>query len=99
MLVPEFPPFMLDVCELVDSLAESPKYVATRIEHEPEAPARSYRNWILQFGKPEGPVLLRPTAVRGTAGVDERLLFWQSDIWVVLRLQPRQDNSQSCGSG
>jgi hypothetical protein len=31
-LLPEFPPFMLDMIEVVDSLAESPKCVATRNE-------------------------------------------------------------------
>jgi hypothetical protein len=67
-LVSEFPAFTLDVREVVDSLMESPKCVATRIEQEPEAPARSYRNWILQFGKSEGPILSGPIAVRGAIG-------------------------------
>jgi hypothetical protein len=38
-LVSEFPFFMLDVREVVDSPAESPKCVGTQIEQEPEAPA------------------------------------------------------------
>jgi hypothetical protein len=33
-LVPEFSPFMLDVCEVVDSPAELPKCVTTQIEQE-----------------------------------------------------------------
>jgi hypothetical protein len=40
----------------------------TRNVHESEAPAQSYRNWIVRFGKPDGPVLSIPTTVRGTAG-------------------------------
>jgi hypothetical protein len=37
-LLPEFPPFMLDVLEVVDSPAESPKCVRTQNEQELEAP-------------------------------------------------------------
>jgi hypothetical protein len=33
-LVPEFSPFMLDVHEVVESPAESPKCVCTQIGHE-----------------------------------------------------------------
>jgi hypothetical protein len=36
-LLSEFPPFMIDVLEVVDSSAESPKCVATQIGQEPEA--------------------------------------------------------------
>jgi hypothetical protein len=38
-LVLEFPPFMLDMLEVVDSLAESLKCVYTQNEQESEAPA------------------------------------------------------------
>jgi hypothetical protein len=38
-LWPEFPPFMREVLEVVDSPAESPKFVATRNEQRLEAPA------------------------------------------------------------
>jgi hypothetical protein len=40
-------------------------FVATRIEHELEAPARGYRNQTIQFGKSDSPLLAGPTAVRG----------------------------------
>jgi hypothetical protein len=64
----EFPPFILDVLEVVDFPAESPKYVATRIGQEPEVPAQNRKNWIVQFGKPDGPILSISMAVRGTVG-------------------------------
>jgi hypothetical protein len=41
LLLPEFPPFMLDVLEVVDSPAESPKCVCTQNEHEPKSPAQN----------------------------------------------------------
>jgi hypothetical protein len=64
-----FPPFMLDVLEVVDSPAELLKCVATRIEHEPEAPDRNSRNRTTWFLELDSPVLSRPAAVRGTAGL------------------------------
>jgi hypothetical protein len=67
-LLPEFLPFMFDELEVVDSLAESPKCVATQMRQEPEAPGRNYRNWTVRFGKLDSPVLSIPTAVRGAAG-------------------------------
>jgi hypothetical protein len=48
-LWPEFPPFMLDVLEVVNYPAESPKCVDTQNEHEPEAPAQNSKNRIVQF--------------------------------------------------
>jgi hypothetical protein len=39
--LPEFPPFMLDVLELVDSPVESPKCVCTQNKQELEAPAQN----------------------------------------------------------
>jgi hypothetical protein len=68
-LLPEFPPFMLDVLEVVDSSAESQKCVHTWNKQRPEAPAQSYRNWTIRLGKLEGPVLSGPTAIRGTTGL------------------------------
>jgi hypothetical protein len=68
LLVLEFPPLMLNVLEIVNSPAESPKCITTQIEHELEAPARSCRNRIARSRKPDGTVLLGPTVVRGTAG-------------------------------
>jgi hypothetical protein len=42
---------------------------ATRNEQEPKAPARNCKNWTVGFGKPNGPVLSGPTAVRGPVGL------------------------------
>jgi hypothetical protein len=67
-LVPEFPPFMLDVREVVDYLVESPKCVGTRIEHKMAAPAQNCRNRTVQFGKPDDLILSGPKAIRGTGG-------------------------------
>jgi hypothetical protein len=68
LLLSEFPPFMLDVLEVVDSLTESPNCVITRIRQAPEAPDQNCRNRTIRFGKPDGPVLSILTAVRGAAG-------------------------------
>jgi hypothetical protein len=65
LLLSEFPLFIFDVLEVVDSPAESPKCVATRIEQEPEAPNQNCRNRTARFGKSDGPVL-SILAVRGT---------------------------------
>jgi hypothetical protein len=67
-LLPEFPPFMLHVLEVVTSPTESPKCVSTRNEQEPKASARKKKNQIVWFGEPDGPVLSILTTVRGTTG-------------------------------
>jgi hypothetical protein len=64
-LVPEFPPFMLDVLEVVDSPMELPKCVCTQNKQESEAPAQSKENWTIQFQELDSPVLSRPMTVRG----------------------------------
>jgi hypothetical protein len=74
-LVPEFPPSMLDVLEVVDSLAKSPKCVCTGNEQELEASARNNANQMLQFGKLECSVSSGPTVVRGTIGSSEGALL------------------------
>jgi hypothetical protein len=74
-LVLEFSPFMLDVHEVVDSPAESAKFVYTQNEQEPEALARNLANQILQFGKLVDPVSLGLVAVRGTVGFSEGVLL------------------------
>jgi hypothetical protein len=56
-LLPEFPPFMIDMLEVVDSLAESPKCVLTQNEQESEAPTRNWANQIVRSGKPNNPIL------------------------------------------
>jgi hypothetical protein len=56
-LFPEFPSFILDVLEVVDSPTESSKYVHIRNEQKLDAP----------ICKPEGSVLSGPTAVSGAA--------------------------------
>jgi hypothetical protein len=68
-LRPESPPFVLDVLEVVDSPAESQKCVATRIKHEPEAPAQNSINQTVRFLESDSPVLSGPMAVRGTVGL------------------------------
>jgi hypothetical protein len=68
-LWPEFLPFMLNVLEVVDSPAESPKCDATRNKQRPEAPTRNSRNQTVRFQETDGPVLSRPMVVRGTAGL------------------------------
>jgi hypothetical protein len=46
-LWPEFPPFMLDMLEVVNSPARSPKYVYTRIGQESKAPVQNRENRTL----------------------------------------------------
>jgi hypothetical protein len=58
---------MLDMLKVADSSAESSKCVVTQIGQEPEAPARNRKNQTARFGKPDGPILSIPTAVRGAA--------------------------------
>jgi hypothetical protein len=60
---------MLDVLEVVNSPLGSPKCVATQNEQESKALVRNCRNQTIRFGKPDPPILLGPTAVRGTAGL------------------------------
>jgi hypothetical protein len=62
-------PFMLDMREVVDSPAESPKSIDTRIKQEAEAPARNYRNQTVRFHELDGLILSGPTAIRGVAGL------------------------------
>jgi hypothetical protein len=57
------------VLEVVDSPVELQKCAATRNEQRPEAPAQNSRNWTVRFQEPDGPVLSRPTTVRGAAGL------------------------------
>jgi hypothetical protein len=77
---------MLDVLEVVDSPAESPKCVATQNEQRPKAPARNSRNQTIRFQEPDGPVLLGPTAVGGIGEV----LLQPSNVWMVERHEPQQ---------
>jgi hypothetical protein len=48
-LFSEFPPFMVDVSEVVDSPVESPKCVATQNKQEPKALAQNCKNRTIQF--------------------------------------------------
>jgi hypothetical protein len=48
--------------------------LAHELNRELEAPAQNCRHWMLQFGKPEGPVLSFLIADMGTAGVHEGAL-------------------------
>jgi hypothetical protein len=72
-----FPPFMLNVLELVNSPAEPSKCVVTRIKQEPEAPAQNRKNQTVRFGKPDGLVLSIPMAGRGAT--DTRRGSFSSD--------------------
>jgi hypothetical protein len=56
-----FPPFMLDVLEVVDSPAESQKMCCHMNRTGAESPCSKQEN-------PDGPVLSIPTVVRGAAG-------------------------------
>jgi hypothetical protein len=87
-LLPEFPPFMLDVLELVDSSAESPNCVRTQNKQRPEAPARSCRNWTIWLGKLEGPVLWGRWLSGALPSFDEELLLQPSDVCLVERREP-----------
>jgi hypothetical protein len=69
LLLPEFPPFMLDGLEVVNSPAESPKCVSTRNEQELKAPIQNCRNQTVQFHEQDTSVLSRPVAIRGTVGL------------------------------
>jgi hypothetical protein len=60
---------MLDVLEVLEFLAESPKYVATSNEQRLEAPAQNSRHRMVRFGIPDYPVLSGPTGVRGTVRI------------------------------
>jgi hypothetical protein len=82
-LLPEFPPFMFDVLEVVYSSAESPKCVRTRNKQRPEAPARSCKNWTIRLGKPEGPVYQDRRLSGAPPGFDEELLLQPSYVWTV----------------
>jgi hypothetical protein len=68
-LMPEFPFFMLDMCEVVDSPTGSPKCVGIRIKQELEAPAQNRRSQTVQFLKLDPPVLSAQMAVRSTTGL------------------------------
>jgi hypothetical protein len=76
---------MLDVLEVVDSPAESSKYVTTWNEQRPEAPAQNSRNQTIWFQEPDGPVLWGPTVVKGVVG-----LRWGAPPPIKRRLDSRE---------
>jgi hypothetical protein len=59
------PPFVLNMCEVVDSPVESPKCVATWNKQELKAPPQNYEIRTVRFGKPDDPVLSGPMTIRG----------------------------------
>jgi hypothetical protein len=94
----EFPPFMLDRLEVVDSLAELLKYVRTQNEQKPKATAQNWANRMVQFGKLDYPVPSAPAVVKGTIGSIEGVLLPVK--WHLTRKESKiHDNSRSCGSG
>jgi hypothetical protein len=89
---------MLDILEVVDYRVESPKYVCTRNEQEPKAPAQNRANRILRFGKLEGLVSSVLAVVRGTVSSSEGVLLLTK--WRLTRVRDKiHDNSRSCGGG
>jgi hypothetical protein len=97
-LAPEFPPFMFDVFEVVDSSAESSKYVSTRNEQELKAPTQNRANQTVRFGKLDDLVSSGPTVVKGTVGSDEGVLLPAK--WCLTRGRDKMhDNSRSYGGG
>jgi hypothetical protein len=98
MLWLEFPPFMLDMLEVVDSQAKSLKYVRTQNEQKPKATAQNRANRMVQFGKLDYPVPSASAAVKGTVGSTEGILLLVKWRWT--RKESKiHDNSRSCGSG
>jgi hypothetical protein len=85
----KFPPFMLDVLEVVDSLVESPKYVATRIRHESEAVAQDrkkldYLVWQTEWSNFVDSDSSQECRRHSTT----ELLLWSSDVWMEDRQEP-----------
>jgi hypothetical protein len=75
LLLSKFPPFILDVFEVVNSPAELQKCVCTQNEQEMEALAQNWANRIVRFGKPDSPVLSAPPVIKGTVGSSEDVLL------------------------
>jgi hypothetical protein len=63
-LVSEFPPFILDVREVVDSSTESLS-VCTQNEQDLKAPVQNRKKWALRFQELDYPVSSGPMTVRG----------------------------------
>jgi hypothetical protein len=71
---------MLDVLEVVNSPAELPKYIRTRIRQESKAPVQNRENQTLRFDKPDYLVLSIPIAVRGAIGTQRESLSFDQVI-------------------
>jgi hypothetical protein len=105
-LLPEFPPFMLDVLEVVNSLAESPKCVSTWNEQEPKARIRNCRNQTLQFcwdrwlsGAPSSydeVLLLWPSGIL-TVEMRETWQLWRLKWWLIDLLDEKEKETRKLG--
>jgi hypothetical protein len=86
MLLPEFPPFMLDVLEVVDSSAGL------------KALTQNWANQMVRFGKLDCLVLSAPAVVRGTTGSREGILFLAK--WCLTKRRNKiHNNIGGCGGG
>jgi hypothetical protein len=74
-LLPEFPPFILDMLEVVDSPVKSSKYVHTYNEQESKAHTQNRVNQTVQFSELDDLVSSAPTIVRSTVGSNESVIL------------------------
>jgi hypothetical protein len=70
-LWPEFPSFILDVLEVVDSPTESPKICCHTNQTGAGSSCSIWENQTVRFGKSDGLILLISTAVRALSTLNE----------------------------